>query len=128
MGAPDVNACFANKTLQYADINVQVKDVETDDTLSGIPLILTSGLTSAKLIGSETTNDKGEVVFPKAPFNYYNVGFKGDSTYLPTEESFVMQNDKLIDVVLYLHKKNSNTIVLHENVYNTLQSDRDFAL
>lgn len=113
--------------MQYADIDVQVKDVETQEILTDKVIQLTSGLSGSKLVGSGTTNAEGNVRFPSEPFNYYNVAFKGDNDYLPAHQSFVMQKDLKVDTTLYLHKKDSTTVVVEHYMDNTNQ-DQDLAL
>lgn len=56
VGEADTNACFDKKVLSYADIDVIVKDVETLSILSNKEILLTSGLSSSKLVGKKTSD------------------------------------------------------------------------
>jgi len=56
IGATNEQTCWDGKVLKYADINVQVKDAETGDVLSGVPVLLSSGQSGSKTVASATTD------------------------------------------------------------------------
>ena len=99
-------------------MDVQVLDVEDNQPLSDINVVLSSGLTASKWISSQVSDNSGMSKFSQVAFDYYTVGFKGDDKYLPASKSFQMTKDKSVDVILFLHKRDSTTVIIEENVYN----------
>lgn len=83
VGSPDVNACFAGKSLKYTSIDVLVQDEQTGKPVVGETVRLSSGQTGSKLIAQGKTNASGFASFPDVAYDYYTASFAGSDYYLP---------------------------------------------
>lgn len=127
VGADDVDDCFASATLQYTDIEVLVKDIESNEVLKNIPLKLYAGEESYKYLSKQNTSKDGYATFPDVAYDYYTVQFAGDDKYLPAKASFAVQSEINGNAILQLSRRDSTTATLDQYVING-DVNQDFAL
>ena len=127
IGSTNLLKCYNDAKLGYTNIEVLVKDGETGEAVSNLPVRLYSGQTLEKYLSQDTSNEHGNASFENVAYDNYTVVFEGNDTYAPSKEATIVQSENDGSIILLLRRKDSSTVVLEQYISNG-SNDRDFAL
>jgi hypothetical protein len=128
VGATDVNACFATKDVKFTNVQITVRDTDTGDVLSGIPVNLLAGLDGSRTLSAKNSDINGLATFENVAYDYYTAQFAGSLNYFPTRQSFKVQSSEDGTTTLFVRNKKSDSIILEQYVSNSDTIDQDFIL
>lgn len=87
-GAKDLSACWASKSTAFYPLSVQLKDANTGEAISGVPVKLYQGLDSTRFITQKNSDANGYANFTNSAVDYYTVRYDGSNQYNPSKLSF----------------------------------------
>lgn len=128
IGAADLNACFANKAVQFGRVEVHVLDSDSGEAVSDLAIQLLAGINGERLLASKNSDGSGKAIFENVAFDYYTFKFPGDLFYFPARTSFKLQTGNDAVNTLFVRNRKSDTILLEQFVNNSDAVDQDFVV